>query len=349
MIYTSIKNRILFPKSIVLLKVFIPLLFAYIGFNLCKSLILNSAVNDIDYRLMIPFSDCLLTNESNISSLYYRHTVLHRNRNSSYPFITGDTFRGLADHVFDDTMKDKLEFVKYGDSVFVKADMFSQFFHKGYTLIKKPFVLISHNSDYSAPHYNARYLNDEKIIAWYTSNPDVGNHSKLFPIPLGFSNSHWIYGNLDTLMHAFRNYRRPWSNRTTLLYVNFGMGSNRKHRPKAYSQALRFKNVQIVRGNLSYDTYLRHMGNAKFVLSPPGNGFDCHRTWEALLMGAAPVVLSSALDPLYYKIPAVIVDDWPRVTEKYLSSFDFSSYDNLIPSVLCAPYWRRQFLKYHSI
>jgi len=60
------------------------------------------------------------------------------------------------------------------------------------------------------------------------------------------------------------------------------------------------------------------MGHAKFVLSPPGNGLDCHRTWEVLYVGSIPVVISSTLDPLYVGLPVIIVDSWEEVTEDFL-------------------------------
>ena len=32
-----------------------------------------------------------------------------------------------------------------------------------------------------------------------------------------------------------------------------------------------------------------------FVASPPGNGFDCHRTWEALVLGCIVIVQNSSV------------------------------------------------------
>ena len=32
-----------------------------------------------------------------------------------------------------------------------------------------------------------------------------------------------------------------------------------------------------------------------FVASPPGNGFDCHRTWEALILGCIVIVQNSSV------------------------------------------------------
>lgn len=55
-------------------------------------------------------------------------------------------------------------------------------------------------------------------------------------------------------------------------------------------------------------------------LSPRGNGLDCHRTWEALYLGAVPVIESSVLDPLYADMPVIIVRRWEDVTERLLRS-----------------------------
>lgn len=64
--------------------------------------------------------------------------------------------------------------------------------------------------------------------------------------------------------------------------------------------------------------YLIDLARSKFVLSPRGNGLDCYRTWEALYMGAFPVVRSSEIDSLFENLPVLIVDEWENVTEAFL-------------------------------
>ena len=51
--------------------------------------------------------------------------------------------------------------------------------------------------------------------------------------------------------------------------------------------------------------------NSLFVPSPAGNGLDCHRTWEALYLGAVPVVLKSEYtgDESW---PVLVIDSWER-------------------------------------
>jgi hypothetical protein len=62
------------------------------------------------------------------------------------------------------------------------------------------------------------------------------------------------------------------------------------------------------------DVCWANMIKYKFVLSPQGNGLDCHRTWEALCLGCYPIVKTSWLDPLFDDLPVWIVDDWTDIT-----------------------------------
>jgi hypothetical protein len=50
-----------------------------------------------------------------------------------------------------------------------------------------------------------------------------------------------------------------------------------------------------------------------FVISPHGNGLDCHRTWEALALGCIPIVKSSGIDRLFDDLPVWIVQTWNEV------------------------------------
>lgn len=58
----------------------------------------------------------------------------------------------------------------------------------------------------------------------------------------------------------------------------------------------------------------KSMKEYAFVLSPFGNGMDCHRTWEALLCGCIPVVRTSVFDELFEGLPVLIVKNWSDVS-----------------------------------
>ena len=57
-----------------------------------------------------------------------------------------------------------------------------------------------------------------------------------------------------------------------------------------------------------------------FVISPHGNGLDCHRTWEAIALGCIPIVKTSGLDPLFEGLPVWIVSAWSEVTQDNMSA-----------------------------
>jgi hypothetical protein len=58
-----------------------------------------------------------------------------------------------------------------------------------------------------------------------------------------------------------------------------------------------------------------------FVASPHGYGLDCHRTWEALILGCIPIVRTSPLDVLYKNLPVLIVKEWSDITFELLELF----------------------------
>jgi hypothetical protein len=89
----------------------------------------------------------------------------------------------------------------------------------------------------------------------------------------------------------------------------------------------------------------QRMSLHRFVLSPPGAGIDCHRTYEIWGVGSIPVVLSSPLDGLYrsFGLPMVIVRRWDDVAEAVLS-YTHAPLPTEFPTTLTMEYWRRRVL-----
>lgn len=129
-------------------------------------------------------------------------------RGSSSPFITGDSFRALADFTFDEDNHFFLPSrVEVGQIVFVKGVYLKFFFLCYHPLIQVPYKLITHNTDVSMPGKDLKYLEDEKIIAWFTQNMDY-SHPKLHPIPIGIANKQWSHGNTQLLKDKMAEKKR---------------------------------------------------------------------------------------------------------------------------------------------
>merc|ERR1712232_1269475 len=59
--------------------------------------------------------------------------------------------------------------------------------------------------------------------------------------------------------------------------------------------------VYVVKESVSFEEFLRLLSQHQSTLSPPGKGFDCFRTWQALALGTVPLVVDQfGFDPRLY-------------------------------------------------
>lgn len=234
-----------------------------------------------------------------------------------------------------------------GCILMMKSDWLSTFFAVQ-PRPQVPYILISHNADEGQTPDMVKHLeNEPNLHAWFAQNPTF-LHPRLFPIPIGFMNQQWAEGNVKLLLQAAQAAHGPVmpspllnpkiapslradeaAHRDILLYVNFG-GTNPARakwieavRSWADStEGVTAADVLIVTGRTSFNEYASHLRRSKFVLSPPGHGLDCHRTWEALLLGAIPVVQSiPTLNDMYKNHPILVVSGPQDVTRTSLGKF----------------------------
>ena len=74
--------------------------------------------------------------------------------------------------------------------------------------------------------------------------------------------------------------------------------------------------------NISTDhsVYYSTLPSYKFVISPEGNGIDCHRHYEALLAGCIPIIERNPLTEEKYKgCPILWTTDYSEITPEYLN------------------------------
>ena len=272
------------------------------------------------YRLMkqVTFVTLLLT--------FTFFSIANSDRISSYPFISGDTFRAIADHIIDET---NIPFdpkkVKSRDIIFLKTDLAIQFFKTLHPQIPNQYILITHNSDLSPIFLAAydhppkqtleKYLNDPKLIVWFAQNIDLV-HPKLKAIPIGIANNYNAHGKVEMFLNAIKNIP-PFEQRFSKIYLNFTVTNNPAER-KPVVDYFREKPFAYFATPKPPIHYLEEMKQYRYVINPPGNGLDCHRTWEALLLECIPIMKHSLLDPILKNLPIIFVTDWSEVTPEFL-------------------------------
>ncbi|RKP16444.1 hypothetical protein ROZALSC1DRAFT_31622, partial [Rozella allomycis CSF55] len=110
----------------------------------------------------------------------------------SCPFISGDTYRSFCHHVFDDSTPPSVYYYKAGrikknELVFVATHILDKVSPALLQNAKEPYILITSNSDDSAPNNFQNLLKSENLIAWFPQNADMV-HEKVYPLPIGLAN-----------------------------------------------------------------------------------------------------------------------------------------------------------------
>jgi len=110
-------------------------------------------------------------------------------------------------------------------------------------------------------------------------------HGLFHPLPLGVTG--------EASLRRVREAARPWERRDRRLLIT-PMRSNNRFR-KRYLEILSGAEygelVRIVSGHLPHDAFLELLSEHQCILSPPGRGYDCGRTWQALAVGCVPLVV----------------------------------------------------------
>ncbi len=238
-------------------------------------------------------------------------------RPGSSPFITGDGFRSIADHVFDEIETVIPARVAPGDIVFVRADFLHDFFKKIHPRIQNKYVLVSHNSDQNIGAQFLEYI-DEKIIHWFAQNVLV-KHEKITPLPIGLILR--MYDPENKTANLIEKYRATdgvrsakLANKDAKIYYSFSAETNPV---RAIALDHLAKNPASV-GNtklVSKDEYFERMSACMFNASPEGNGADCHSTWESIYVGTVPIVTRNPSTEYWFDkgLPLHIIDSWSDI------------------------------------
>lgn len=252
-----------------------------------------------------------------------KNIVMGDTRPSSYPYISGDGFRALTNHIHDETGTFDPSMVNLGDIVFVSNPLILPYLQTIHLQIKHPYILIEHNGDNSIDKSVANLL-DEKIIRFYAQDV-IYAHVKITPIPIGIENLHF---HVNGVVSLFSRYRRSIERRAPVrknrIFFFFNIGTNPAERVPAKEYFLRQLSMDTVKGMLSPRFHLKTLMNYKFVASPPGNAIESCRTWEALYMKTVPIVKDFVAMQYFATLglPIWVVNKWEEVggcTEQELS------------------------------
>jgi len=223
-------------------------------------------------------------------------------------------------------------------TIYINSSAIPHFAHNVFPTIKEPIILVTGDCDETIPNdllhlmnFN-KFINDERIVKWFCQNW-IGNHKKVTLMPIGLdyhtlANTNHEWGpkakpiEQEVLLQKIHNESKHYLERFCKCYANFQFLTNTRY---GYD---RQNAIDEIQENLVFyepnkvkrlDTWLNQSKYA-FVISPHGNGFDCHRTWEALCLGCIPIMKKSQISHLFEDLPVLIVDHWGDISKSLLEN-----------------------------
>ena len=231
--------------------------------------------------------------------------------------IRGEHFPSIADKILVhyNNLYHNPFIVNNGDVVYCDTHQILRF--KDILNLKKDLTIVTHNSDYclyDGPTSDPNGLNVEEFTCWKKWFGQNSYSRNVIPLPIGFENRRWenSFGPKTEWMKEIKNEEiDPLGS----VYLNCNTKTNLNARRECYLKAYKIPFVTCDDPNLTYKEYLRKIKSHKFTLSPRGNGLDCHRTWEILMMDRIPVIKKEgSLERLYKDYPVLFVEDWDELT-----------------------------------
>ena len=212
-------------------------------------------------------------------------------RPSSGPFPSGDGFRALAHHVWDEcnTPAFQVSDVNPYDIIFVSWHVWPFLTEIG-PLIRVPFFLVTSNSDSSPDEAAVAAFRKTSGVHWWAASLTVPNSRYATVIPLGLQNERFCWYGDTADFRRLKKKRRPGS--LPLICWGFAVENNPQIRGPI-REALQRNPKAVELTNLDPYSYRRQLVKYQYVACPAGNGQDSHRLWEALALGVVPVLLRS--------------------------------------------------------
>lgn len=191
-------------------------------------------------------------------------------------------------------------------------------------------------------------IKDER--EWIVQASEKAGGDKWQPFPIGFGYQFTAYKHLL----AQSSTRRPH-----LVVSAFDLYTDKNRRPKGINRqaiASTLRRNGISTQTLNPKQYFEFLLTHKFVVSPEGNGIDCHRHYEALMFGCIPIVERNAqIEEKYRGCPILYTTDYSEITPDYLERkyeemmtvvYDFrvlmiSNYPESVQQTIkdCGNYW----------
>jgi hypothetical protein len=226
--------------------------------------------------------------------------------------------------------------IRDGEIVWVRLAWLKSFIAQALPHIQARFVLATGDSDTSVRGKIAPYAEavaaSPNVIRWFAQNCDASpTDPRISPLPIGMDfhtlSERPFWGEpvsspcaQEEELKAIAQTLPPIAERVPDVYLDFAWQTgNYGGRTQIIRQLSSNRRAFLQRIPLRRSEMWRRRGQFAFVVSPHGNGLDCHRTWEALALGHIVLAPKSPLAGIFTGLAVASVEDWSQVTPRNLA------------------------------
>ena len=217
-------------------------------------------------------------------------------------------------------------------TIYVASDGISYFAEHVMGMISAPFILVTGDSDLpinvsTLGQSLEILLSSPKLLRWYAQNKDL-QHPNIQSLPIGI-NIHNLWSNplewgggfilpamQELQLNTIAQDAQLFPLRQPKIFCNWHFSIDRSDRKQCLKQ-IDHSLCYFQEKPLPMAATWELQSQFQFVLSPHGAGLDCHRTWEALILGCVPIVKSASIDDLFTNLPVIIVNDWQEIDSDF--------------------------------
>lgn len=234
-------------------------------------------------------------------------------RKTSKPFLSSDTYYALCNFAINSNsdLDNLINQCRHYDLVYIQGHLVEKLKKQIDKIIPNSLnkLIIMESDTLQVAQELKPLLTLTKSIY---SNNLIGKVDCIFPLPLGLERQ--CYKSAGVL----KDFRKPYINKVEKRPITFLVAWNDATNLNRSIYRDMFKKSDkslIINSRISPKVVHNLMRKTLFVPSPAGNGLDCHRTWEALYLGAIPVVLEKEYcgDKNW---PVLVINSWQDLLNK---------------------------------
>lgn len=239
--------------------------------------------------------------------------------------IDGDFFESLADISFGDVYKNFKHLSinpiieknnKNPLIVYINTDRLLQLLYLVKN-INSEFIIITHNSDCT---FTQIPNIPDNVIRIFCQNYN-GSQTKVEALPIGLERRMWFPE--ERKQEVLKKYIGIDIIKDIEVYMNFNPNTNKeRYEWYHYLNGKDFVNTEMLGNGNNYENYIQKLKRSKFVVSPPGNGIDCHRNYECLYLGVIPIIQKSDFTiNMFSDMNVMLIDKITDLTRESLNNY----------------------------